>query len=415
MYEAKVVPERFAVYEQTDVRVEIVSDEPMAAGTEIEVQFPNSWTMDRCASFTKEYQGEDRRAAEFLRVSAPDTDASFEWRVEPREFDSREDVTRHGRCIFITLAEGEVPAGEPVVVEWCNTLASRRAETEIVHVAVNGERLDPLPEIITDPGAEVRLRVIAPSAVRPGEEFAVRIVSLDAYENASATWHHGDALLDAEGEPVGGPLHFVGTCVVPVTLTDEGVVRLSYRGKLSNPIRVTENPRGPYWGDTHIHTRWSHDAIGRFPYEYAREVSGLDFAAVCDHAESVVFSWDQVMAMTNDHNEPGRFVTLVAYENALGAPSGHHNTYYRREAGRCYLKPEFDGDISVLHTMLDPAEAMTIPHHPAIVWGHSKGGAAVDWAKFDPRFTGQVRPAVHAGAGDILAPRTERTLRAGPR
>lgn len=401
---ARVEPDRFVVCERCDVRVEITSDCDLNPGAEIEVQFPQSWTMDRCASFTKKYQFGDPLAPEYLTVYVPGETCRFDVRVEERDFDTGAPMTRHGRRIYATLAAGTVPAGKPVIVEWRNTVASRRAEIELVHVAVDGERAEPLPEIVTWPAEEARLRVIAPSAVRPGMPFEVLIVSLDPYENASCTRHEGDALLGPEGEPLTGPLSFYGKCRVTVSLDTEGVHRLSYRGRLSNPIRVTDSPCGPYWGDIHIHTRWSHDAIGRFPYEYARDVSGLDFAAVADHAESAIYAWERLVAMANEANEPGRFVTLVAYENGLGAPSGHHNTYYLGAEGHCWLKPEFDADIEKLNSMLDPNEAMTIPHHTAISFGRAPTGSTVDFAKVDTRWTPVIEIYSHHGQSERYAP-----------
>ncbi|MGI5818804.1 MAG: DUF3604 domain-containing protein [Armatimonadota bacterium] len=404
MATARVIPDRFTVLEECDVRVEIAAERELAPGAQIEVQFPQSWTMDGCASFTKAYQTQDPAAAEYLQVYVPGIDARFNVRVEPRDFDTGEEMTRHGRRIFVTLQGGCIPAGRPVVVDWRNTLASRRAETETVHVAIDGRRIEPMPEIVTYPREEARLRVIAPSSVAPGAPFEVLIVSLDPYENASATWHEGDALLGPDGEALSEPLCFHGSCVVTVALDGEGIRRLSYRGALSNPIRVTENPRGPYWGDIHIHTRWSHDAIGRFPYEYARDVSGLDFAAACDHAESASLYWDHLVDLANEHNEPGRFVAFVAYENGLGAPSGHYNTYYIGDEGRCYLKPEFDGDIERLNPMLDPEDAMTIPHHTGIQWGHSGGGPTVDFDKLDETYTPVLEIYSHHGQSERYAP-----------
>jgi len=401
---ARVLPDRFTVCETCDVRVEISAGRELTRGAELEVQFPQSWTMDRCASFTKQYQTEDPSAPEFLLVHVPGERCKFEVRVEQRDFDTGETVSRHGRRIYATLAAGSMPAGRPIVVEWRNTVASRRAEVEEVHVAIGGERVEPLPEIVTFPQDEARLRVIAPSAVAPGARFEVLIVSLDPYENASRTRHEGDALLGPDGEPLTGPLTFHGTCRVAISLAGEGVHRVSYRGTLSNPIRVTETPRGPYWGDTHIHTRWSHDAIGRLPYEYARDVSGLDFAAVADHAESAVYAWDRLVAMANEANDPGRFVTLVAYENGLGAPSGHHNTYYLGAEGRCYLKPEFGGDIETLNEMLDPDEAMTIPHHTAISFGRAPTGSTVDFAKLDETWSPVIEIYSHHGQSERYAP-----------
>jgi len=403
MPNACVVPDWFTVNEPCDVRVEIDARRELQPGAEIEVQFPQSWTMDRCASFTKQYQTDDPRAAEFLLVHVPGENCVFAVRVEQRDFDTADPVSRHGRRIYATLTEGVVPAGKPIVVEWRNTMSARRDEVEQVHVAVDGERIEPLPEIVTVATEEARIRVIAPSAVAPGAPFEVLIVSLDPYENASRTLHASDALLGPHDEPLSGPLTFHGTCRVTVALADDGVHRLSYRGKLSNPIRVTTEPRGPYWGDIHIHSRWSHDAIGRFPYEYARDVSGLDFAAVADHAETAILGWDKLVAMANDANEPGRFVTLVAYENGLGAPSGHHNTYYLGAAGRCWLKPEFEGDIEKLAAMLDPDEAMNLPHHPGISFGRSpKGGT--DFAKTDTTWAPVVEIYSHHGQSERYAP-----------
>ncbi|MGC9316570.1 MAG: hypothetical protein ACP5KN_00870 [Armatimonadota bacterium] len=404
MFTARIIPDRFTVHENCDVRVEITAERDLPVGTELEVQFPQSWTMDRCASFTKVYQTEDRGGAEYLQVYVPAEDCEFDVRIEERDFDTGDEVTRHGRRIVAIVTSGGVPAGATVVVDWRNTVASRRAEAEIVHVALDGERLEPMPEIVTWPEEEARVRVIAPSAVAPGEPFEVLIVSLDPYENASRTWHEGDALLGPDDEPLTEPLRFHGSCRVALALESEGVHRLSYRGTLSNPIRVTEQPRGPYWGDIHIHTRWSHDAIGRFPYEYARDVSGLDFAAVCDHAETAAMHWETLQGLANRHNDPGRFVALVAYENGLGAPSGHYNTYYIGSEGQCYLKPDFDGDIERLNAMLDPDTAMTIPHHTGIFWGHSLSGPTVDFGKLDERYSPVLEIYSHHGQSERYQP-----------
>ncbi len=222
--------------------------------------------------------------------------------------------------------------------------------------------------------------------------------------SASSTWHEGDALLGPDGEPLTDPLRFYGSCRLTVALGGEGVQRLSYRGVLSNPVRVTENPRGPYWGDIHIHTRWSHDAIGRFPYEYARDVSGLDFAAVCDHAESAIQYWQHLVDLANEHNDPGRFVTFVAYENGLAHPSGHYNTYYIGAEGNCYVKSDFDGDIEKLNPMLDPEDAMNLPHHTGIGWNRPPSSTAVDFSKLDERYSPVLEIYSHHGQSERYAP-----------
>ncbi len=405
MFDVKIIPDRFTVHEECDVRVEIIPDRDLAPGSEIEVQFPQSWTMDRCASFTKQYQTENPQAPDFLQVYAPGLACEFDVRVEERDFDTGEQPTRHGRRIHATIGGDGVPAGRCIVVDWRNTIASRRAEVELVHVAIDGERLEPMPEIVTYPEAEARLRVIAPSSVAPDEPFEVLVVSLDPYENASATYHEGSALLGPDDEPLTPELCFHGSCRVSVSLSEEGVHRLSYRGTLSNPIRVTANPRGPYWGDIHIHSRWSHDAIGRFPYEYARDVSGLDFAAVCDHEVTAKRGWDTLLRYANELNDPGRFVTIVAWENTLGAPSGHYNTYCLDDGHEPMLMEDYGRDIERLNELLDPERCMTIPHHTGISWGHSSGGGpTVDFDKLSESHTPVLEIYSHHGQSELYAP-----------
>ena len=56
-------------------------------------------------------------------------------------------------------------------------------------------------------------------------------------------------------------------------------------GVESNPIRITPNPQGPYWGDIHNHNEADHDAAsGGDSTVYARDVSALDFFAPSNHA-----------------------------------------------------------------------------------------------------------------------------------
>ena len=162
---------------------------------------------------------------------------------------------------------------------------------------------------------------------------------------------------------------------------------------ISNPIYVTQAPPAAriFWGDPHWQTFFS-DGI-RCPeelYAFARDEGFLDFGAISDHMEAVTDrQWDYFQAVTNDYNEPGRFVTLIGQEwtnhnPAVGAP-GHRNIYYRGNGGPALRSNDPDCDtLAKLWRKLESLagiDAIAIPHHSAnVVMG-------VDWAQgWNPKY-----------------------------
>ena len=152
-----------------------------------------------------------------------------------------------------------------------------------------------------------------------------------------------------------------------------------------NPIYATEGaPESRiFWGDPHWQTFFS-DGI-RCPeelYAFARYEGFLDFGAISDHMEAVTdHQWEYFQAVTNDYNEPGRFVTLIGQEwtnhnPAVGAP-GHRNIYYRGDNGPAIRSNAPDCDtLEKLWRKLDSLsdiDAIAIPHHSANVT------MGVDW------------------------------------
>jgi len=127
------------------------------------------------------------------------------------------------------------------------------------------------------------------------------------------------------------------------------VIRETETGNIyrSNPIIVMENKpsKSLYWGDIHGHTLLS-DGSGSAEesYEFARDISHLDFAALTDHSEHFprlgeidLFNiFQSYIDVTNSYNDLGKFITLVGLEwtpnyivwgNDLS--SGHYNVYFK--------------------------------------------------------------------------------------
>jgi hypothetical protein len=157
----------------------------------------------------------------------------------------------------------------------------------------------------------------------------------------------------------------------------------------SNPIRVKETAteRSVYWGDLHSHSHYSWDGVGVAPFEYARHVSGLDFYALTDHSSPPgpytrglgPHVWQEYNALTDRQYDPGRFVTLHAYEASFGTPYGHHNVYFRGGPGPL-LAPGDGVGLPELWKALAAGSALTIPHHTG------KFPAGVLWDVHDAGF-----------------------------
>lgn len=373
---AEINVKSFPVGERCSVGLLIRVSEPLAAGDTIEVQFPNTWMVISGPSYTRELQHEDPEGEHYISITAESDGAEFGLEIKKRHLPFPEGIVRHGRHIIATLARGSVPAGALVRVVYANTFAPDLAETDAVWMRVKGQAPRAEPQLTTTPGLAEHLWIIVPSGVEPGGEFDVLIVSLDRFDNCSATRYESENLTCSDGRTIVESLEFTGSIRFPVSLGTEGVYRFRFCDVLSNAVRVGKGCRGPYWGDIHLHTKLSHDGYGTEPYCYAREVSGLDFAAVTDHWQSLgPEGYRRTLEWARQAYEPGRFVTLPGDERNPGQFTGHHNLYHRDEESftacaatrenAAFADPQHEGH---LQAVLDPSRAMLIPHHTGLGW-----------------------------------------------
>ncbi|MFO7900717.1 MAG: DUF3604 domain-containing protein [Planctomycetota bacterium] len=414
---ARLEADTFPVTEPCSVEIVCTSDHELGPGDTVQFQFPHSWSLVTGPSFTRALQADDPDGEHYVQVTAPGTDAVFEHTIRPRQLNFPEHESRHGRLVTGTVERGTVPAGAEIRLGYHNTFAPYVAEEETVWVAVGGESPAEPPAIRTTAGPAEAVRLIVPSGVEPGRPFDVLAVSLDRFDNRSATTFEDRSLvLAGDGSTVADGLTFTGSTRVPVTLDKEGVYRFRMDETVSNAVKVATDCRGPYWGDIHIHTKLSGDGQGVNPYPYARDVSGLEFAAAMDHWDALgEGGYDILEAWAAADNEPGRFVTLFGDERNPPALTGHHNLYFRDlETFRKHRalpgrgsKRDPDDEAAALE-LLDPSRAMLIPHHTGIQFGalSTEGiGAAVNWDAWDDP---GLRPACeiysHHGQSELYAP-----------
>jgi len=248
------------------------------------------------------------------------------------------------------------------------------------------------PTVEVTAGAAAQLVAMAPSTVRPGEAFVVRVSALDRLGNAGTSF---TGSLRLESEPAGTtPDQTVavgandhGIVSITVAAPAEGVfrVRVQADGGLqarTNPIVVA--PSGPriYWGDLHGHSGLS-DGTGTPEdyFRYARDVAALDVVALTDHDHWGVLHldenpalWERIQTATAEYHRPGSLVTLLGYE-WTSWESGHRHVLYFSDEGRVYssIDPATDTPTK-LWDALRGNDAITMAHHSA------GGPIATDWS-----------------------------------
>jgi hypothetical protein len=366
----------FLVAESCDIEVVVWASETLTVGDTVEVQFPNSWLVLSGPSFTRQLQHQDPTGKHYINISTEASPAHFDLEIKKRHLTHPDGIVRHGRHIVATLVEGNVPANTAMRIYYVNTFASELAETDLLWIRVKDQPpVEPVYLTTIAQSAE-HIRIIVPSSVEPGSEFEVLIISLDRFDNCSSSKYSDEILSTADGRIIQDGLNFTGSIRVPLTLHEEGMTRFRFRDTLSNVVRIGKGVKGPYWGDIHNHSKLSHDGYGTDPYGYARQVSGLEFAALTDHCQSLgEEGYTQAFQWAQEAYDPGRFVTLFADERNPKSWTGHHNLYVRdAEHFQAYASkpdnPEFVDPVKEDHlqTTLDPSAAMLVPHHTGIAW-----------------------------------------------
>ena len=398
----------------------------LKTGGSIRIELPTGWSDSRFSEpqFTKP------DAAHYTTIATSSSSAQLYRHVEnylPLE------QKRHWfrRVIYVGLQAGALAPGETITVVYGDTAGGKNpgtvgprfaGEGPVVVVSDTdgdgrGKELPAAPRLVTRAAEPVEIQVIAPSQGVVGRPIELQVNVTDRFGNLVADYA-GEAALSvtrARVSPERARFHG-GRIRAEVTPVDTGFLRVEAQaGELGrargNPVEVTREPPklALYWGDIHSHSGISEDGSGGDPFPYARDVSRLDFYSLTDHLNVRGEALNNMGKVGNDYGEgtlpgewrwtreavgryyePGRFVTLLAFEYTLIWPWGHHNVYYR-DAKREYFVGDRVPTTEALWAALDEKGAFTIPHHTGIDW--NDGGvtsAAVEWRTRNDR----MRPAI---------------------
>ncbi|MFW6189466.1 MAG: hypothetical protein ACOC7T_03450 [Planctomycetota bacterium] len=238
------------------------------------------------------------------------------------------------------------------------------------------------------------LHLVLPSVVRPGEPFALRAVMMDASGMPDEGYtgriplKTGDPALRVPETLEFTPEDMGRTTVEGLAAEEEGAYHVVAEPAdcpghppVSNPCRVRAGGRRLYWGDIHMHT-----VVGNchpdtckspdFGYWYAREAALTDFGSATDHLRGIHRldgNWEELKRSARQNHQPGRFVTLLAFESSHATGyGGDNNIYYGVDEADFFWKDREDMTgiapkvgLDELWAWLDEQGApyVSIPHH----------------------------------------------------
>lgn len=410
----------------------------LSTGDHVLLQLPNSWHA-WFRNSAKGVQSVDPRQPNYVSATTSVSHVAVGCNVQDGSCDAYVKTTRlgldgrRGRYVYvidIIVLDGRLSRGDKIEVIFGDTSLGSPGFVSALHpegpepifiAVLRSEEEQPVlfrkengPTLNVRANAAHELQVIVPSVVEYGESAEMSVIVLDwlgnmvedieGVVNIRSTIESADIAYQATLRK-----NDHGKCSIPFTLREYAVHRFDVGlantelTARSNPVicvPATESER-IWWGDLHSHADASFDGVGRSPFEYAKNVSMLDFYALTDHAELWPENrWDALRQEVIQHYDPNRFVTLLAYEGTFGAPWGHHNVYFRGEEGDPFGADR--GNLLDLWDHLNGLESFTIPHHTGVsfacqVEGHLPGGIAPtpDWEYHNPL----LRPLIEIYSG----------------
>ena len=330
-------------------------------------------------------------------------------------------IDRSSQVVFARIQKQPLQAGETLTFVYGDTQGQKfpSAQGRSDTYAERGERfffrvdgdgdgfhapIEPQPYLQVIAGSPLKLNAFAPSRAYVGKTFEIVLSVLDRANNLVESFD-GKVKLKAIGTQVTLPTEITfrpehrGTVRVAVTANAAGMVLVEaadasqrLEPAIANPTVVAQTDDEPlklYWADLHGHSNLSDGTgIPEDYFRYARDVAGLDVAALTDHdnwgyepLSSSSRHQTQILEAVHKFHDPGRFVTIAGYE-WTNWTYGHMHVLFAQPQQMVIIawnEPRATTP-ELLWSALGSRDCLTIPHH--------SGGGPIPfhWEYYNPRF-----------------------------
>ena len=325
-----------------------VGEEGIAQGGVLFLQSSQFWRWEPAQAVREDLGG-------FTKIVSQPEGVSF----EPK--------TYNGGIVGFEVQQRALRPGERVEVEYGagprGAVVDEYADAEArvwILVDADGDRrrapVDGSPFIRTLARRPAHLVLRHPTTARPGDLFEMRVSIVDRLGNGFIPQHLRVEFDGVDGlelpRAVDVPAEARGTIGVPVEVKRPGFFRIRARAVIENPgagaepqivlnaesapLLVREGAPRVLWADLHGHSSLS-DGTGTPAdfYRYAREIGGLDVAALTDHDHWGMRAlganpamWRRIRDAVKAAHDPGRFVALLGYEWTSWLHGHRHVLYF---------------------------------------------------------------------------------------
>ena len=297
----------------------------------------------------------------------------------------------HQGQLVLEVAERPLEPGSTVRLVYSGRV-DRFAEDEAgLFLGVDGDGdgvrawVRPTPRVRVVAGPATQLVATLPTTTDVGAPMRLTVAALDAFGNAGAVGVDSVEVVRPRGWQGPDRIDLTdGLGEASVTASEEGIGRVVVRSEgmatEAGPVIARNEAPRILWADLQIHTGRS-DGTGTpaAAYRYARDVAGLDVAAVTDHdrfgmsyldADDAL--WREARQAADAATKDG-WVAFPAYEWTNWV-FGHRHVLYVGDPGPVYssLDPATDTP-QELWDALRRHDAITVAHHPA------GGPVPIDW------------------------------------
>jgi len=192
-----------------------------------------------------------------------------------------------------------------------------------------------------------------PSTVVAGQENQLRVVVYDSFFNHLRNYEDKIELLSADNpgvqfRSISFSTGAEGYALLPI-MFKQSLPPTSLRFRIpnlglfqSNPVHVTPEVKRNriFWGELHGHSCLSDGGCRGTDdfFNYARDIRGLDFAALADHSFGLAVKghWNRLLKAVKEHSADGQFMALLGCEIMTNG-FGHRNIYFPEFAGKLLM------------------------------------------------------------------------------